>query len=458
MTRNAPLAAAFALILAASVPAIAAAQESTLSEAVRGGDRLAVDAALAQKADPNLRLPDTAPLLSWAVAHQNPDIVRALLKAGADPNAYDLDGFTPLILACQFTDTGIVGALLDAKADVRPVQADGVSALEICAKTAPPAILERLIAAGAPVENVDVNGQTPLMWAAAGGSSDNIAVLLKHGAKVNAASRKGYTPLFFAIKSGSPKAPLAVLDAGGDLNHAAADGTTAIQLAIFQKDFSFASTLANRGAALNRWDENGNQPLHAAALDNQVDFIRVLLAKGADANAVTRPPTVNWQTEPNAGRNPQPKFVGMTPLLIAAQNGRVEVMQILVDKGAKTGFRADDGANVVLVASVSGSLKALDYAVQIAPDLNVHNEAGMTPLHLVMAPRRGRGKPSPEVADMVRLLAAKGAPLMAKNERGQTPQDIARRVPPEVATAYTDALKAAGIKVTLVAIATPDGN
>ena len=38
------------------------------------------------------------------------------------------------------------------------------------------------------------------------------------------------------------------------------------------------------------------------------------------------------------------------------------------------------------------------------------------------------------------------------------PNDIARRVPPDVATAYADALKAAGIKVTQVAAMVPDGN
>lgn len=455
--KTASLAAALVLAGALAASRSAAAGELTLAQAVRNDDVAAVEGLLKEGASPNAPLPDTSTVLDWAVVHQNREMVRLLLAGGADPNSADADGMTPLLFACQFTDAEIVRMLLDARADVRAARPDGISALALCARNSSPAIVERMVAAGAPFDAADQNGQTPLMWAAAGGNLDTIRLLVKHGANVNAATRKGFTPLFFAVKGSSPNAPEAILDAGGDLNHVAADGTTALMLAVYQKDFDVAAMLANRGAELNRWDENGEQPLHVAARENQAELAKVLIAKGADVNAVSKPPRPNWQTEPNAGRLPIPKFVGVTPLLSAAQKGNADLMKLLVAAGAKTDFKGDDGTNVVLAAAIGGGVEALDYALQLQPDLSVANDAGLTALHLVLfnRPAQVRGHLSPETPQMVRLLAAKGASLTAKNNRGQTPFDSARRAPPEVFAAFEEAMKNRGLQLSAIEASEP---
>lgn len=445
--KTALISVAAAALLAAGAPA--SAQEMTLGDAVKAGDKYAVETLLAARADPNALLADTSTPLAWAVAHQNPQIVKMLLAGGAHPDMHDQDGVTPLLIGCQLSDPAIVEMLLDAKADVAPMRADRISVLEVCAKTMTPAIVEKIIALGGQVNHADANGQTPLMWAAAGGKLDNIATLLKHGAEPNAKTTKGFTPLLFAIKGGSLAATEAILAAGGELNHMSADGTTAIMLATYQKNFPIAAMLAQRGAELNHWDQNGHQPLHVAAINNQVDLAKVLIAMGAKIEAVTIPPKPNWQTEPNAGRAPIPKFVGMTPLLVAAQNGHVDMMKTLTAAGAKKDFVGDDGTNVLLAAAVGGSTAALDYAIELQPDLKVQNDTGATVTHLVLSNRiaQVRGYLSPETPQMIRLLASKGAPLDIRDNRGRPPNP--RRSDPEVVAAFEEAMKARGLTLAV---------
>lgn len=328
---------------------------------------------------------------------------------------------------------------------------DGISVLEVCAKSSTPANLERMIALGALVDGADSNGQTPLMWAAMGGKLDNIALLLKHGADVNKATVKGFSPLFFAIKSDEPKAVEAILAVGGDVQQVAVDGTNAAQLAAYQKKFEVAALLVEKGADIHKWDENGYQLLRTAGAANDAAFAKVLLAHGGDVEARTVPPKVNWQKEPNAGPGPGPKFVGMTPLFIAAQNGAADVMKVVVAAGAQTGIRAEDGASLVLAAAGGGGLDALAYAIELEPELDVVMDGGNTPMHLVLQNRQAqvRGMLSPETSDMIRLLAAKGALLNRPNDQGRQPARIAQRTEEgNVAETYAEVAKAAEIKLS----------
>lgn len=440
MNKHITLAALFGLTLTISAPAFAF-EERTLLEAVKDDDAAAVQVLLAARADPNIALLDTSTVLAWAAVRQNPQIVRALLAAGADPNARDRNGMSPFLFACQGSDADIVSLFLDARADVLAQRPDGISALSYCARYSSPAILQRMITAGAKTDAADLNGQTPLMWAAADGRTDNIAVLLKAGAAVNAASAKGFTPLFFAIKSPSAEAPGMLLAAGADLNHVAADGTTALQLAGYGKKFDLAADLVNRGADTKVWDQNGHMPLHVAALNNQTEYARLLISKGADPNGVTAPSKLDWQIEPNAGRRPPPRYIGQTPLLVAAETGQLQIMKMLVASGAKPDFRASDGTNVVLAASISGSLPALSYAIEIDPDTTAATDAGITPMHLIFSnPTVQTNRFSPDMGPMVALLGDKGYPVDSKTYAGKRPLDAFRIPPPEVRKIYDQAL------------------
>ena len=393
--------------------------DARLARAITANDTAAAERALAHKADPNRRLAYGAAPLSFAVNTQNSAMVGLLLKKGATPNTVDQDGVTPLALACELGDATIVTMLLSANADVKARAPDGVSPLAICARYGSADIVARMLRSGALPDSLDIRGQSPLMWAAASGRVDAMGILIRAGADVNRVSKGGFTPLAFAIKSGAPKAAEILLAAGAKSDWRGPENTSAAQLAVYQNNFAAAALFVDRGAELAERDRTGRQLLHAAAAAGDTTLVGKLLAKGAYPNGLTGPSRITWVTEANFGVAPAP-VPPTPPLLIAAAGGHDAVMRQLVAAGAKPDFVAADGTNVVLAAARGGRAPALELALSLAPNANVANAAGQTPLHLLIG-----GPGQPDLAAMMRILAAHGARSDIKDKTGATAATIA---------------------------------
>lgn len=421
------------LLAALSGAALAAPRDAGLVPAIRAGAHDTVRQLLAtREASANQLLPDGSTPLSWAVEAQDPQMVRLLLQAKARPDAARNAATAPLLLACEHGNAEILGLLLDAGADVKRASSEGVAPLALCAGSAPASILERLLAGGAEVDKADQRGQTALMWAAAKGRLDNLRVLLARGANVNRASVNGFTPLFFALKSGRPEVAAAVADAGGDTAHVGPEGTTAVQLAMYQKDYAFAARMIDAGADIAAFDRNGNALLHAAVLAGRPDLVRQLLARGANPDTPSAAPRVEWRYEANF-RSGDYQVPAKAPLLLAAEGGSAEIMELLLDAGATAAFRGEDGGTILHAAVASGRAAAVAVALRANPDPDVVDANGRTPLHLLLQEREA---PPAEGAQIMRLLAARGARTDLPNKRGQTAAQMLERAPDSVRTAF----------------------
>jgi len=395
------------------------AQADTLADALATADPITVEGALKAGADANAPLLYGESPLAHAIETQDPALVAALLKHGAKPNVIDAEGLTPLSLACERGSTAIVVQLLDARADVRKPGPDGVTPLAVCARYSGAETVTQMLAKGAKADSLDARGQTPLMWAASAGNLGAIAALLKAGAKVNRATGEGFTPLFFAITSGLGEATRALLDAGADTTHRGPENTSALQLALYQKNWRAAEMLAPRDFDLAERDRNGEQPLHVAAKGGDTALIDLLLAKGADVNGLTGPSRITWVTEANFGMPPAP-VPPTPPLLLAAQAGQIDAMKRLIAGGANRAFVAENGVNVALAAASGHSAAALEEALALAPNANVTDAKGTTPLHLVIG-----GGMHDQLGAMLKVLAAHGAKPTLANARGTTPAQMA---------------------------------
>ena len=441
-----------ALVLATA--ARAGPLENSLLDAVKTRDHATAQALLAQHVDPNLRFEDASTVLAWAVDRGDGEAVRMLLAAGADPNVADPDGTGPLTLACENPEASVIGPLLDAHADwKRAVRFDGVTALHLCARLASPEVLARLLDSGLEVDVRKAEQQTPLMFAASAGRLDNMAVLIKAKADVNATTSRGFTPLFFAVKGRSDAAVRALLDAGAKLNYVSKDDVSALRLALYDGQAGLAKTLILRGASTAGWDDNGDTTLHAAVRTGDPELVRLLLARGADPNGLSRLPYQLKPVDPDgavakitphdyAALGYTPKIVvgriegggppapeppePLTPLLTAATAGSVEMMRLLIAAGAKPDFTSTDGNNILLAASASGKLAAVQYAVDLHPSVGDVRQDGSSVMLLAMMSR------SPESEKILRFLADKGAPLDIKNKSGYSPLVISKFLGPEM--------------------------
>ena len=449
------------LLTCAAVRAEAAASLS-LVEAVKDGNRAAVQTLLRQKTNVNAREADGTTALHWAVRSDDLDLVRLLLRAGADARAANRYGVTPLQLAAVNGSVTTARTLLDAGADPNAVLPEGETILMTAARTGRRDLLQLLLDRGADLNGREKwYGETALMWAVVENHADAVRVLLDRGADVNQTSapltfarrRNGqsilslgrWTPLMYAARENALDAGRVLASAHADLNVTDPDGATALVIAIINANYDFAAFLIDAGADPNIVDnEAGMGPLYAAidmhrlavghgrpnprpsgALDS-MDIVRRLLDHKANPNAVLKAPI--FQRQHTIGDATLGK--GATPLLRAAKSGDVEMMKLLLAAGADpkatlanttalmfaAGFGWRDGSPVAPSydqGSPQEAVDAITMLLGLGLDINASNDNGDTALHVAVT---GRGS-----QEIVRFLIARGANLQARNKRGQTP-------------------------------------
>ena len=438
--------------------------DSRVADAAQRRDWSAVRAAVSAKANVSAPQADGSTALHWAAHWNDVEIVQLLLHAGADPKAVNRFAATPLSEAAQAGGAPVAEALLKAGADPKTLTTrDGETVLMTAARAGNVDAVKLLVSRGADVNaHENYRGQTALMWAAAERHPDVVKYLLDHGAdgkirafnrdtkmpKLSAASsitplaRGGLAALHFSAREGDLESARWLLDAGADVNAGDADGTPALTVALMNKQYSFAKYLLERGANPNVGDNRGRAPLYAAIDARNEDYsalparktsdplsdigiIRALLDRGADTNATL---TRNLPGRSGMDSGDTSLDQGTTPLMRAARAGDVEVMRMLVAKGADSKTETRVGNNALLFAAgvgyrdknthgeEAGAWESVKFALTLGLDLNHKNNRGETALH--GAAFRG--------ADSVaKYLVEQGAKLDERTKQGLTTLDYA---------------------------------
>jgi ankyrin repeat protein len=455
----------------------AAASDTPLIDAVRGGGVEQVRAVLAQHVDVNATSPDGTTALHWAAHASQAEAARLLLAAGADANATNRYGVTPLTLAATEGNAALVKALLEAGADPNVTVGEGETILMTAARTGNVEIIKALAAKGADVNAAEQwQGQTALVFAAAENHADAVRALVQLGADVDTRSKRlefpdfvfktagmiyavqpvgDWTPLMYAARDGAIDGVRALADSGAGLNLTDPVGTTALTLAILNGHFDTAVALLEKGADPNVADKNGMTPLYAAVdmhtiqtvfgrpmplLEDEtgpVEMVQALLAHGADPNVQLKRPIIGRHTrntgDPGLGN-------GTTALARAAKSGDTALMKVLLQGGADPHLTQADLTTVAMIAVRGGgqrvypgsssvstpateedSLAALKLVVEAGADLDAFNVDGDTAMHRAAA----RGADS-----IVSYLAERGVRLDTLDRRGRTPLDVALGVGP----------------------------
>jgi ankyrin repeat protein len=264
----------------------------------------------------------------------------------------------------------------------------GLTAMTFAAREGDLESTKLLVAAGADINQTTEYGWTPLLTATNNRHYQLAAWLVDHGANVNLQNKGGWTPLYLAtdnrnIEGGDypvPKPDMndldflkGLLDHGADPNLRVKDNT--LTRTIFTMQWFF---------------ESGATPFVRAAQSGDVDLMKLLLAHGADPKlatdfgdtALSAAAGIGWvegvtYEHSRAANIEAVKLLlelgldvnsenrdGRTPLMGAALKGRSEVVQLLVDKGARLDTR-DHGSRDTdtSVSKIAGhTWQALDYA------------------------------------------------------------------------------------------------
>ena len=136
---------------------------------------------------------------------------------------------------------------------------------------------------------------------------------------------------------------------------------------------------------MNVHDSNQNTPLHLAATRGRLDLVRMLLKRGAEVQARG--------------------IRGYTPLFSAVEGGNPDVVRLLLDHGADVHIRDKNENNALHIAAVHGHLEIARMLLALNLDVNARNDHGMTPLYSALQTSR---KAEP---DVLRLLLDHGADI-----------------------------------------------
>jgi ankyrin repeat protein len=422
-----------ALFIAIPVAGQSRTASGSVADAAMRGDATAVRAAVARKGDVNVAQIDGTTALHWAVERDDLDMADVLIRAGARVGARTREGVTPLQLASINGSAAMLTRLVKAGADPNALLTPaGDTALMMAARTGKTDALRVLVEAGANVNARETwGGTTPLMWAVSEGHAAAATLLLGAGSDANARSHyvaaangRGFegrtplanradpkaeefasgwlTPLMLAAREGNVDLARILVGAGADVDLAAGDGKTALAIAIFNGNYETASFLVDRKADVNRADAQRFTPLFWAVdrrnMETAPNFpwmvtadpmplIRKMLDAGANPNAIVN------NTPRARMREGSPRIVFTTALMRAAFAGDLELVTLLLERGADPSLVSRDGETMVAAASglafIHGyhrgktpeeRLQVVKLFVGLGNDVNQADNYGITPL------------------------------------------------------------------------------
>jgi len=391
--------------------------------------------------DTNGRIADGTTPLTRAVDMGRVDMALSLLAKGADPNAQGRYGLLmrdeggPLHIALDPDDSPRLGIMPSDPS--RKERAPSVD------------LVEALLDAGASIDAFSADGRTPLMVAAERMDLDHVRLLLERGADVTSKDSEKGTAMGRAIVK-EPKdsrerqrqsAIIRLLHSEGCSVNASTGykRATPLIVAAGRGDLNEVVELLDLGAKINWQDSDKMTALNAAATAGHLDVVRALISRGAALDveyvgyffspsgaalerAISNGHTLVALALIDAGANVD-QASGWTPLQSASREGDVQVVDVLLKKGASTKSRTVNGSPIFLAAEFAGGRgdKVLSSLLAAGASPNERNEEGMTALHVLAAKRYV------DYDDLrsARLLLDHGVAIDAKNNDGRTALHLA---------------------------------
>jgi hypothetical protein len=136
-------------------------------------------------------------------------------------------------------------------------------------------------------------------------------------------------------------------------------------------------------------------PMHVAASQGHVDILSLLLEHGADIG----------------GQG----LTSQSPLHRASHRGKLEAIQCLLDRGADINARDRDDWTPLYFAAYHGHVECARMLLQRGARINAHDDQGRTPLHRAVTDKD---------IQVVRVLLENDADVNARDKDGQTPSQL----------------------------------
>lgn len=239
---------------------------------------------------------------------------------------------------------------------------------------------------------------TLLHMAAGDGNIKATKMLLDKGAYVNGRNRFGQTPLHLCSRDGSAEIARILLDAGADANASDKGNDTVLHDACMWGNTEIVRLLLAHGAQVDGFNDILNQtPLHYAARAGSDEIVEMLIAKGADVNAYIddkslSTPLKEAQTVSTAHilrkhgakltKNENERLYMDLNFLISRSEPPFDEIVLNLAKGTNVNTK-DGEASLLHVAAINGNIEVVKLLIKHGADVNAKDEDGFTALDIV---------------------------------------------------------------------------
>lgn len=265
----------------------------------------------------------------------NYEIAEYLVKHGATIDIPNDKGWTPLIVASFFNDIRIVSLLLHYGADVNHKDNEGntplVFALKGLRKARIKEVIKLLFKYGANPNTINHQGET-IYKILANEKVEILDQLIKGGLDPNLQDINGDTGLIIFSKKNKLELLRGLLKHSADPNIKNKFKNTALIYASGEGYLDIVKSLVSSGAEVNARGERGETALAYASI-HFIDVVKYLLENDADPNI--------------------PEDDNVTPLMVAAENGQLDIAQLLIDYGAYLEFVNSAGQTAEEIARIN---------------------------------------------------------------------------------------------------------
>lgn len=364
--------------------AVDAVGETMLMAAVGSGEIEAVEALIAAGADVNARDRDFGQTaLMFAARSGSVAIAEALLAAGAGVDAKTRIGPEPPWILPNSRPgfsfgIGIIRGGLPEDRGMRPFRSGAMTPLLYAAREGHSELVAHLLDAGAEIDGAEANGITPLLMAISNDRAQTARLLIERGASLDVQDWYGRSPLWsavnvrnlylhnqtfehFADRKGMLEIVRLLLESGADPNPRTTESPPV------------RNHLLSATGTLEWVDFTGQTPFLAAALAGDGTVMRLLLDHGADPQIAT--------------------FHGTTPLMAAAgvnwvvsqtytegPEALLEAVKLCIELGMDVNAANSMGITAVMGAANRGSDDIIELLVEHGARLDVADNEGRTPL------------------------------------------------------------------------------
>ena len=347
-------------------------------------------------------------------------LLEALLADGAPVDPRSPCGWTPLLDAAWACHAGCVDALLEAGADRAALSVDGLGAMSLAAGRGHTRVVQLLLAAGADPDASSHAGRTPLEGALQRGHLDGALQLARAGAAVTDAmatlwlralaqqqgrrcllrdEQAGYQGSWVWLLDGPLRLPDPVREQLGDhlyappsngLLDATLQLTTPVAFRV--EPSAFPEGQPSDRLPSHRWRYRKGWTEHCQAIfqgevaaysADEDGLIASQEALGADAG-----PALAALLQAGADPNllpPQACMRGATLLINAAHMGATACVSALLDGGADRDARSASGWTAMMVAAAQGQVPILHQLLRAGAELDRRNAQGQTALSIAQS-------------------------------------------------------------------------